>query len=221
MQQLILDIIDPPLPSFDNFVTASNAELISALNNLVTLTGAVPQCYLWGAAGSGKTHLLHACVHFAQSRGIQAGYFNAASFALADTTNLAFIAIDNIEQLEADSQIKLFNLINQVRDGQSRLVTAGNVAPMQLPLRVDVTTRLGWDAVYQIHPLSDADKSYALSKHAEARGFNLQTQVADYLIHHWRRDLPSLMAALDSLDKYSLQTQRAITVPLLKEILPT
>jgi DnaA family protein len=48
----------------------------------------------------------------------------------------------------------------------------------------------------------------------------LQAHVAEYLIHHWRRDLPSLMAALDSLDRYSLQTQRAITVPLLKEILP-
>jgi DnaA family protein len=220
MQQLILDIIDPPAPSFANFVSASNAELINALINLVAHTGVSPQCYLWGATGSGKTHLLHACVQAALTQGLQARYFDSASFTLDDTADLTFVAIDNVEHLDADSQIQLFNLINQVRDGQGRLVTAGNVAPMQLPLRNDVTTRLGWDAIYQIHPLSDADKRYALSKHAEARGFNLQAQVAEYLINHWRRDLPSLMAALDSLDKYSLQTQRAITVPLLKEILP-
>lgn len=220
MQQLILDIIDPPVPNFANFVTASNAELISALTTLVASTDVIPQCYLWGATGSGKTHLLHACVHAAVSNGMMARYFDTVSFTLADTADLKFIAIDNVEQLNGESQIHLFNLINQVREGQGRLVTAGNVAPMQLPLRNDVTTRLGWDAVYQIHPLTDADKHHALIKHAEARGFNLQAQVADYLINHWRRDLPSLMAALDNLDKYSLQTQRTITVPLLKEILP-
>ncbi|MEQ1668794.1 MAG: DnaA regulatory inactivator Hda [Sulfuriferula sp.] len=221
MQQLILDIINPPAPQFDNFVTASNAELISALNTLILRPDNYTQLYLWGAAGSGKTHLLLASVNLAQSHGMAAAYIDAAQFAETDTTNLAFIALDNVEQLDANSQIKLFNLINQVREGQGRLVSAGNVAPMQLPLRVDVTTRLGWDLIYQTHPLSDADKLYALIKHAEARGFSLQAQVAEYLIHHWRRDLPALMAALDSLDRYSLQTQRAITVPLLKAILPT
>lgn len=220
MQQLILDIIKSPPPQFDNFVTAANAELVSALNALILQPDHCKQIYIWGAAGSGKTHLLRASVHLALSRGMTATYIDAIQFSETDIAGLEFIALDNVERLDADGQIKLFNLINQVRDGQGRLASAGNVAPMQLPLRVDVTTRLGWDLIYQIHPLLDADKLHALSKHAEARGFSLQAQVAEYLIHHWRRDLPSLMAALDSLDRYSLQTQRAITIPLLKAILP-
>jgi DnaA family protein len=220
MQQLILDIIDPPAPSFENFVTAANAELINALHVLINQADPTPQLYLWGATGSGKTHLLQACVKLAQATGMSAAYLNAVDFADADTENLALIAIDNVEQLDAENQIKLFNLINQVREGRGRLISAGMVAPMQLPLRVDVTTRLGWDLIYQIQPLSDADKLQVLTHHAQDRGLSLQAHVAEYLIHHWRRDLPSLMAALDSLDRYSLQTQRAITVPLLKEILP-
>ncbi|NOT16757.1 MAG: DnaA regulatory inactivator Hda [Sulfuriferula sp.] len=220
MQQLILDIIDPPAASFENFVTAANAELIAALHALISQADPTPQLYLWGTTGSGKTHLLQACVKLAQATGMSAAYFNAVDFTDADTENLALIAVDNVEQLDAESQIKLFNLINQVREGQGRLISAGMVAPMQLPLRVDVTTRLGWDLIYQIQPLSDADKLRVLTHHAEDRGLSLQAHVTEYLIHHWRRDLPSLMAALDSLDRYSLQTQRAITVPLLKEILP-
>ena len=219
MQQLVLDIVPAPPPRFDNFVTATNAELVHAINALAIRQDAEPLLYVWGAAGSGKTHLLQASVHLALTQGFTARYLDALEFAAADLPTYDLVAVDNVEQLDAASQIRLFNLINQVREGHSRLISAGRIAPMQLPLRADLTTRLGWGLIYQIHPLSDADKLSVLTTHAQARGFNLHPGVADYLIRHWRRDLPSLLAALDSLDHYSLQTQRPITLPLLKEVL--
>lgn len=221
MQQLVLDIVPPSPPRFDNLVTSLNAELIQACTSLANFHADESLLYVWGATGSGKSHLLQACVHLAQAQGKTAGYFNSVEFASCDALTFDFIAIDNVELLDADSQIKLFNLINQVRDGDGRLISAGNVAPMQLPLRVDLTTRLGWGLIYQMHSLSDTDKLAALGKHAESRGFKLDAGVADYLLRHWRRDLPSLMAALDSLDQFSLQTQRPITLPLLKQVLGT
>jgi DnaA family protein len=39
------------------------------------------------------------------------------------------------------------------------------------------------------------------------------------LLRHARRDLPSLLAMLDALDRYSLETKRAITVPLVRELI--
>lgn len=219
MQQLVLDIAPAPPPSFDNFVTASNAELVHAINALALQQEPEPLLYLWGASGSGKTHLLQASVHRALSRGFTAIYLDAQDFGTADPLTFDLVVVDNVEQLDASSQIKLFNLINRVREGHGRLISAGQVAPMQLALRTDLTTRLGWGLIYQIHPLSDADKLSVLSRHAQARGFELHAGVADYLMRHWRRDLPSLIAALDSLDHYSLQTRRPITLPLLKEVL--
>jgi DnaA regulatory inactivator Hda len=219
MQQLVLDIAPPPPPRFDNFVAASNAEVVHAIRAITLQNNREPQLYLWGAPGSGKTHLLKGSVHLACAEGRRAIYADAADFGAIDYTAFDLLAIDNVEQLNAPNQIKLFNFINQVREGQGRLIAAGLTAPMQLPLRNDLTTRLGWGLIYQIHPLSDADKLSVLSTHAQARGFDLQTGVADYLIRHWRRDLPSLIAALDSLDRYSLQTQRPVTLPLLKEVL--
>lgn len=219
MQQLVLDIAPAPPPSFDNFVTASNAELVHAINALALQQEPEPLLYLWGTSGSGKTHLLQASVHLALSRGYTAIYLDAQEFGTADPLTFDLVVVDNVEQLDASSQIKLFNLINRVREGHGRLISAGQVAPMQLALRTDLTTRLGWGLIYQIHPLSDADKLSVLSRHAQARGFELHAGVADYLMRHWRRDLPSLIAALDSLDHYSLQTRRPITLPLLKEVL--
>jgi len=43
--------------------------------------------------------------------------------------------------------------------------------------------------------------------------------VLPYLLSHFRRDMRSLSTMLDSLDLYSLETQRPITLPLLRELL--
>ena len=219
MQQLILDIVPAPPPRFANFISAANTELVNAVHAIASRQNHEAQLYLWGAPGSGKTHLLSASVHAAQNLGDSAAYFNTDSFTATHNLDFDLVVLDNVERLDTDNQIKLFNLINRVRDGQGRLIVAGCAAPMQLPLRADLTTRLGWNLVYQIHLLADADKLFALSRLAQARGFELHAGVADYLIQHWRRDLPSLIAALECLDHYSLQTQRPITIPLLKEIL--
>ncbi|WP_409035157.1 HdaA/DnaA family protein, partial [Methylibium sp.] len=40
-----------------------------------------------------------------------------------------------------------------------------------------------------------------------------------YLLTRFARDLGSLMALLDALDDFSLSHQRAVTVPLLKQML--
>ncbi|MES2407910.1 MAG: DnaA regulatory inactivator Hda [Pseudomonadota bacterium] len=219
MKQLLLDIVAPPSPSFGNFVTGDNAELLHAVGELATGLGNERQTYLWGAPSSGKSHLLQAAVAAAIARGLAANYLSAAAFADAADRPIDFLAVDDVDTLDPTAQINLFNRINAVREGQGRILVAGNAAPAQLALRIDLTTRLGWGLVYQVQALTDVDKIQALATHAAGRGFDLQPGVADYLLRHWRRDLPSLLAALDTLDHYSLATKRPITVPLLREVL--
>jgi DnaA family protein len=90
---------------------------------------------------------------------------------------------------------------------------------MHLTLRADVVTRLAWGLVYEVHGLSDREKAAALAGHASVRGFALQEDVSNYLLTHARRDMPGLVALLDALDRYSLESQRPVTVPLLRELL--
>jgi DnaA family protein len=86
-------------------------------------------------------------------------------------------------------------------------------------VRPDLATRLGWGLVYQVQGLNDMEKAQALQEHARARGFILPQEVLDYLLRHWRRDLPSLMAVLEALDRITLEQQRPVTVPLLRQLL--
>jgi DnaA family protein len=122
--------------------------------------------------------------------------------------------IDDIERLGADEQGELFDAFIE-RAFDFLLVTA-RTAPADAPLRRDLATRLATGLVFRIVPLTDGEKRAALEAHARTRGFALSEDVSAYLLTHARRDMGSLMAALDALDRYSLETGRPITVPLLK-----
>ena len=96
------------------------------------------------------------------------------------------------------------------------LLATARCAPRDLPLRRDLATRLASGLTYRVLPLTDHEKRAALAAHARARGFELSEEVASYLLNHARRDMGSLMSALDAIDQYSLETRRPVTVPLLK-----
>lgn len=195
MRQLALGISPPPDPTLDNFVPGANAELLARLRGLVA--GEFPECvlYLWGEAGCGKSHLLRAC----ERAGVQVA--------------------DDVESLDEPRQLELFNRINEARQTGGALLAAGNAPPARLPLREDLRSRLAWGLVYQVKPLSDAERAVFLRAEAERRGMQLADEVIWYLLARVRRDLPSLGAILDELDRASLEQQRRITLPLAREIL--
>jgi len=197
MRQLPLEISPPAAPSLDNFVAGANAEALAAVRALAR--GERPEAivYLWGERGSGRTHLLRA----------------------ATQANPGLVAADDVETLDATAQQALFNAINAARDGQAAVIAAGNAPPAGLALREDLRTRLAWGLVYQLRAPSDADKAAHLRAEAARRGLRLPEEVLAYLLNHLPRDLASLNAVLDSLDRYSLASQRPLTLPLVRQAL--
>jgi len=106
------------------------------------------------------------------------------------------------------------------QDGHPRgVLAAGSVPPSDLLLRDDLRSRLGWGHVYELHLLSEAERRAVLRMEADARGIFLSDEVIGFVLSRFSRDLSSLMQLLDQLDGYALQTQRAITVPLVKAML--
>ena len=195
MRQLLLDFTQAPAPTFANFVHGANAELFHALRAAARRESAERVIYVWGESGAGKSHLA-----------------KALASAVAGMPRMR--VIDDVERLGPDEQGELFDAFIE-RAFDFLLVTA-RVAPADTALRRDLATRLATGLVFRIVPLTDAEKRAALAAHAKSRGFELSEEVSAYLLHHARRDMGSLMAALDALDRYSLETGRPITVPLLK-----
>jgi len=219
MRQLALGLAPSPAPAFDNYFPGRNVEAMSALHSLASGQSGEQFVYLWGERGCGRSHLLQAAVAAASSRGTIARYIAAGEALPADDSGVRMLAVDDVEKLDAQAQLEFFRLYNALRERQGAVLAAGNVAPARLQLRPDLLTRLGWGLVFQVHALSDDDKRVALKRHAAARAFDLRDEIVEYLLRHLKRDLPSLMAVLDALDRYSLETKRPITLPLLRQLL--
>lgn len=218
MKQLALDIAQAPAPTLDNFVPGRNAELVVALYALAIGASSEPFIYLWGESGSGRTHLLRAVIGAARTERRVAQLFDAGERQFAAPEN-SLCAVDDVQKLDPEAEIALFNLYNRLKAGQGALIASGNAAPAQLNLRADLKTRLAAGLVYQVHRLNEEEKVAALKRHAAARGFALSNEVIAYLLRHVQRDLPSLLALLDALDRYSLASRRAITLPLVRELI--
>ncbi len=217
MKQLLLNLSSDLAPSLENFVPGRNAELLHNVHGLASGRSDERFVYVWGDVGSGKSHLLRGAVAAAQSAGETVCFGSGEVPQEAEAHGL--VVVDDAHLLDDAAQIALFNLYNCLRDEGGRLLASGPCAAAQLPLRPDVVTRLGWGLIYQLHGLSDEEKVQALQAHAAARGFRLPPDVPDYLLRHWRRDLSSLLAALEALDRYSLENKRAVTLPLLRQLM--
>jgi DnaA family protein len=220
MKQLAFDIA-PPSPTIDNFIAGANAELLHVLKGLLAGEQAERFVYIWGGSGSGKSHLLQAVVNGAKESGLGAILITCDKDTVlgSDIAGYDVVAVDDVHHLAEEAQTGLFNIYNRMREGSGILLVSGPFAPMHLRVRRDLATRLGAGLVYQVHSLTDEEKAEALKCHAKARGFVLSQDVVNYLLRYWKRDLPSLMGVLNALDRYSLETKRPITVPLLRELL--
>jgi DnaA-homolog protein len=232
MRQLLLDFTQAPAPTFENFVPGGNIEPLAAVRaalgekgvrvissaarsslreHEMTLTPFPSVLFLWGETGAGKTHLLRA---FAQRRE-GARYVRGEEYL--GTENGAVLVLDDVERLAESRQVALFNAFNE--RAFELIVVSAHAAPKDVALRRDLATRLATGLAYRLLSLTDEEKRAALAAHARARGFALSDEVAAYLLTHARRDMPSLIQALDMLDRFSLETGRPITVPLLKAAL--
>ena len=217
MKQIPLAIGIEAANSFDNFLPGANALAVAHLQALGPPSAPV---YLWGPSGSGKTHLLQALMLQYQQQGAQAGWFNADDPApwMFDES-WALIVIDRCDELQPDPQHAAFTLFVEATTRGVPIVAAGRLPPVDLPLREDLRTRLGWGHVFALQPLNETEMRAALRREADRRGVFLSDEVMSYLLTRFARDLKHLMAQLDRLDEFALANKRAITVPLLKQML--
>jgi DnaA family protein len=225
MKQIALDIGLASAPSFGNFFAGPNEAALRHLQLWAgnSLRSPVPT-YLWGDAGSGKSHLLKAFAEVLCEQGATVGWLDASVLAPPEfDERWVAVLMDDCHLFTAVQQQAAFNwFVNAMNaaDGQPRCVlAAGGLPPADLALREDLRTRLGWGHVFALHALTDAERRAVLRQEADARGVFLGDEAMDFILSRFSRDLGNLMQLLDQLDGYSLQTQRAITIPLIKSML--
>lgn len=213
MSQLALDLLAHAAPSLDNFVAGANRECVERLRALDSGAREIRFVYVWGAPGSGRSHLLAA---LAGGERVLTPGSPIAAFSVRPEG--AILAADDVDAMDAERQEALFHLFNRVQaDAGSALVTAGTQPPLALPVREDLRTRLGWGLVFELQLLSDQDKAQALQSLSTERGVAVSADVFPWMLTHRSRDIRALLAEFDAIDRYALARKRPITVALLRE----
>lgn len=211
--------------TFDNFLGLPRVQaLVSALHAQLTPAGE-SVIYLYGPAGTGKSHLLQASCHVAAATlylPLSELRQYCAREVLHGVEQLDRVCIDDIHAVlgDADWELALFNLFNSARQQGCRLVFAGDAAPRALAVQLaDLRSRLSWGIVYQLAQADDADKAAVLQFRAARRGLSLTPGVASYIVNRAPRGMAQLLEVLDLLDQASLDQQRALSIPFVKAAL--
>ena len=226
-QQLPLGLQLQASARFSNFLAGPNDELIGQLIQTANGTGD-PFFLLWGASGSGKSHLLQASCHLATDQDRTAAYVsledisNLSPELLEDWENYQLVCVDDVHRIAGKQSWEeaLFNLYNRIRERRGCLIVSSVSMPAGHAFRLpDLVSRLGWGLVYQLNPLNDEQRLAALQQRAVQRGCEMPAETGRYLLRRLPRDIPALFELLDKLDEASLAAQRKLTVPFVKSVL--
>lgn len=213
--------------TFENFYTGPHVQLVESVKQLAvgTETGCI---YVWGALGSGRSHLLQAACYAAREAQRSAVYISLSesktlsSEILQDLEHSQLVCIDDVDAIAGLRywEEALFHLYNEMKQRQHALIVAGlRPPPLSLLKLPDLVSRLLWGMVFQLHTLSDEAKLEALTLRARERGLVLDPTVGAFLLRRCPRNFSQLFQLLDKLDQASLEAKRRLTIPFVKEVL--
>ena len=220
MNQLGLPILLDSKMLLDNFI--ANSELLNLIHQLFQDKKA-SEIYVYGLTGQGKTHILQGVVLKALASDKNAIYIdciNAFPEHLLDFIDqLSFISLDNFDLISKENQEIFFDLYNRARQAGVVILVSGSSLPADLTVMKDLKTRLSLAAVYKLEALNDELTMDVLNKQMNDRNLTIDSKIYEYLFKNYSRDLNTLVSAMNQLDKASLQSKKAISIPFVKTVL--
>ena len=220
MNQLGLPISLDSKMLLDNFI--ANSELVNLIHQLFQDKKA-SEIYVYGLTGQGKTHVLQGVVLKALASDKNAIYIDCIdSFPehlLDFIDQLSFISLDNVDLISKENQEIFFDLYNCARQAEVVVLVSGSNLPSDLTVMKDLKTRLSLAAVYKLEELNDELTMDVLNKQMSDRNLTIDSKIYEYLFKNYSRDLNTLVSAMNELDKASLQSKKAISIPFVKTVL--
>lgn len=227
--QYTLAVTLPEDETLDTFYGAETSPVVSYIKHFLTRPSEHRQpLYLFGASGSGKSHLLYAACVQAQELGLTSQLLSLEDFKawspriLDQLEELDLVCLDNIQAIAGDVswQVAVFDLYNRMTEQGKALIIVADQAPTELGITLpDLVSRLQACTSFQLRLLADEDKQKLLQQKARLRGMELPDEVARFLLNRQQRDIRELVQILDLLDKASIVHQRKLTIPFVKDML--
>jgi len=195
--------------------------------------------FIYGAAGLGKTHLMHAMGHCIKAHAPQTRlmYMSSEHFMNElinsiryDKTiqfrdkyrNIDVLLMDDIQFLAGKerTQEEFFHTFNALYDSQKQIVMTSDCPPREIPtLEERLHSRFEWGLIADMQPPDVETKIAILRKKAEFENVNLPDDVAYFIATNVKSNVRELEGSLVRMGAYSRLTGRGITLPLAQEVL--
>lgn len=235
-----------PKYTFDTFVVGdSNRYLYAAAKAVAENPGSgYNPLFIYGGAGLGKTHIMHAIANYVKANNplmtvvyatcekftsdlisnIRSGkaYEKEGILFKNRYRNVDVLLIDDIQFLAGKqaTQEEFFHTFNELYGQNKQIVLTADCAPKELSLLSDrLTTRFECGLMAQVLPPDVETKIAILQKKAEAKKFILSLDVALYLAELSDNDVRSLEGMLNKVIFASMLHERPITLSLAKDAL--
>lgn len=225
--QIPLSLSLPVSATFENFVPGNNREAFECALR-VACEGAERVIILWGAPGTGKSHLLQAACQRVRGAGAQAAYVPLAinpdlsPFIFEGLESMTLVCVDDAMLVAGKRSWEhaLFDFYNRTEQTGTRLMIGAThrVADMGIDL-ADLRSRLSAGLAFHLHDLSDEQRHEVLRRRARERGFEIPREVVEYLLRRYPRDMHALIDLLEQVDHSTLAEHRRVTIPFVKAVI--
>jgi chromosomal replication initiator protein len=236
--QLFFDFPVNPKYTFDNFVVCGGNRSAFEFARLLADGSPVHEVlYLHGPRGSGKTHLLTALGKALHEGGAEKpvpflscsdlhGMYNGefpperVSLVAERFRDAPVLLVDDIHLLPPELRGEIWDIFNDFHHSGRRIAIAGLHPPRELSnIDEHLVSRLLWGLVARMDVSDDDSRRLILRKLAEDRQILLCDEAIEYILLHTRRDIPSLVEAVERVKRCALAAKRKISARLVREVL--
>lgn len=205
----------------DFLVTPSNDEAIKWIDDYPNWPHHA--LILHGDDGSGKTHLAHVWQERSLAQFVTPATLNNADLARETLANANAFVVDKAESFfdDAAREESLFHFFNNVRDQQRHMLIILRKPAAQCAIGLpDLASRLRACPTVGMLPPDDSLMAALLIKQFRDRQITVDKGVIDYILPRIERRADAVRDLVQKLDETALAEHRAITVPLVKRVLP-
>ncbi len=225
--------------TFDNYVVGPGNRLAFAAADGVTKEpgGLYNPLFLYGAAGLGKTHLLHAIGHRTFEAGLRVTYISAEQFTNQLITSIQqrtqgdfraryrstdILLIDDIQFIagKEQTQEEFFHTFNELHEAGRQIVISSDGGPSSIPqLEERLRTRFQWGMTADLQPPDLETRTAILRSKADEQHARVSDEVLQLIATRFTSNIRELEGSLTRVLAYERLTGEPLNPTLVQSAL--